>query len=57
MIMEDTEANYDMTASCEGSEDLNGKDASYRNANMISAPRLIVKQRVRGALVPIRRVP
>jgi hypothetical protein len=53
--MQDTEANYDMTTPSEGSEDLNGKDASYRNANMISAPRLIIKQRVRGALVPFRR--
>ena len=54
--MQDTEANYDMTAACEGSEDLNGKDASYRNANMISAPRTVLKQRVRGALVPVRNV-
>jgi hypothetical protein len=43
-----------MSTSCEGSEDLNGKDASYRNANMISAPRTILKRRIRGALVPLR---
>jgi hypothetical protein len=53
--MQDTEANYDMTTPSEGSEDLNGKDASYRNANMISAPRVVVKRRVGGALVPIGR--
>jgi len=51
--MNDTDANYDLSTSSEGSEDLNGKDASYRNANMISAPRMVVKRRVRGALVPM----
>ena len=54
--MEDTGANYDMTAFSEGSEDLNGKDASYRNAPMISAPRVVQKLRVRGALVPMPRL-
>lgn len=53
--MDETGANYDMTASCEGSEDLNGKDASYRNAPMISAPRMVRKMRVGNALVPLRR--
>lgn len=53
--MEDTGANYDMTVPCEGSEDLNGKDASYRSAPMISAPRVVVKRRVGGALVPMPR--
>lgn len=52
--MNDADTNYDMTTSCEGSEDLNGKDASYRNAPMISAPRTVMKQRIRGALVPMR---
>jgi hypothetical protein len=52
--MDDTGANYDLSASCEGSEDLNGKDASYRSANMISAPRAVLKRRIRGALVPFR---
>lgn len=52
--MQDAETNYDLSASSEGSEDLNGKDASYRNANMISAPRTILKRRIRGALVPFR---
>jgi hypothetical protein len=51
--MNDSEANYDMSTSCEGSEELNGKDSSYRNAPMISAPRLVQKLRLRGALVPI----
>lgn len=52
--MDSTEANYE-SPTCEGSEDLNGKDASFRNAGMISAPRLVIKRRVRGALVPIGR--
>jgi len=52
--MENTEVNYE-SSSCEGSEDLNGKDASFRNAGMISAPRTVVKRRVRGALVPMGR--
>jgi len=51
--MTDSESNYDMTTACEGSEDLNGKDASYRNAPMISAPRTVRKKRIRGALVPM----
>lgn len=55
--MDDTGANYDMTSPCEGSEDLNGKDASYRNANMISSPRTVMKRRVGGALVPMGRMP
>jgi len=55
--MNDAETNYDMTTSCEGSEELNGKDAAYRHAPMQSAPRLIPKMRIRGALVPMRRVP
>jgi hypothetical protein len=54
--MEDTGANYDKTAYSEGSEDLNGKEASYRHAPMLSVPRTVMKQRVRGALVPMRRV-
>jgi hypothetical protein len=53
--MEDAGANYDMTVSCEGSEDLNGEGATYRNAPMISPPRLVLKRRIRGALVPFRR--
>jgi len=51
----DADSNYDMNTACEGSEDLNGKDASYRNAPMISAPRTVRKMRIRGALVPMPR--
>lgn len=54
--MGDTESNFEATTSPEGSEELNGKDASFRNAPMISAPRTVLKQRVRGALVPMRRL-
>lgn len=54
--MGDTEANYDMTTAPEGSEELNGKDASYRSAPMISAPRTVLKRRIRGALVPFGSV-
>jgi hypothetical protein len=43
--------------SCEGSKELNGKDASFRNAPMISEPGIIIKQRIRGALVPMPREP
>jgi hypothetical protein len=53
--VEDTGAHYDINTSGEGSEDLNGKDASYRNAPMISTPKTVLKRRVRGALVPMRR--
>ena len=47
------ESNFDSTVGCESNEELNGKDASYRGASMISAPRLIQKMRIKGALVPI----
>lgn len=52
--MSDTSSKYDETHPCEGSTELNGKDASYRNAKMISDPRPVIKRRVRGALVPMR---
>jgi hypothetical protein len=51
--MSEADANYDMTTSCEGSEELNGKDSTYRHAPMVSAPRMVRKMRVRGALVPM----
>lgn len=51
--MNEADGHYEMNTSPEGSQELNGKDASYRNAPMISAPRTVVKQRIRGALVPI----
>ena len=53
--MNETDSHYEMNTSPEGSEELNGKDASYRIAPMISAPRTVLKQRVRGALVPLGR--
>jgi hypothetical protein len=48
----DSESNFDISTSCEGSEELNPEDASTRNAPMISAPRVVRKMRIRGALVP-----
>lgn len=52
--MNDADSNFDSSTSPEGSEELNGKDASYRRASMISESRVIVKRRIRGALVPMR---
>ena len=49
------ESDFNQTTSCEGSEELNGKDASFRSAPMISTPRIVVKRRVGGALVPMPR--
>jgi hypothetical protein len=46
----------DKSPPSEGSESLNGKDATFRNAPMVSAPRLVPKLRLRGALVPFRRL-
>jgi len=54
--MEDIGVNANATFPVEGSSELNGKDATYRHAPMISEPRTILKQRLRGALVPMRRV-
>jgi hypothetical protein len=51
--MNDADSNFDSTTAPEGSEELNGKGASYRNAPMISAPRTIRKMRIGGALVPM----
>ena len=53
--MNDADSNFDSSTAPEGSEELNGKDASYRNAPMISAPAIVVKRRIRGALVPMPR--
>jgi hypothetical protein len=47
--------SLDRTQSCEAHEEANGKDATYRHAPSISEPTTIIKQRVRGALVPMRR--
>jgi len=51
--MNDAESSLNTSTSPEGSEELNGKDASFRNAPMISAPREILKMNRRGALVPM----
>jgi hypothetical protein len=51
--MSDFESNFETTVGCESNEELNGKDASFRGASMISSPRLVQKLRRRGALVPI----
>jgi hypothetical protein len=53
--MSDSEANYDMSQGCESNEELNGEDASFRNAPMISSPKTVLKRRIKGALVPIGR--
>lgn len=53
--MNETDGHFETTGSPEGSEELNGKDASFRCAPMISTPRTVLKQRVRGALVPMGR--
>lgn len=53
--MDETDFNIPSTTPSEGGEELNGPGASYRNAPMISEPGIIIKQRVRGALVPMRR--
>jgi len=53
--MFDSEDALNQTHSCEAHEEANGKDATYRNAPMISVPKTITKQRIRGALVPFRR--
>lgn len=54
--MDNTDSNLNITHSSEGSQELNGKDASYRQANMISEPRTVLKRRIRGVLVPIGRM-
>lgn len=48
-----SENTRDETHACEGAPELNGKDASFRTVNMISAPATVVKRRIRGALVPM----
>jgi hypothetical protein len=51
--MSENASKYDSTTPVEGSSELNGKGASYRNAPMISAPGTIKNMRIRGALVPM----
>jgi hypothetical protein len=50
--MEDSNTKYENSHACEGSSELNGSNASYRGAKMVSDPAIIVKRRIRGALVP-----
>jgi hypothetical protein len=49
------EEKFETAVGCESCPDLNGKDASFRSASMVSAPRTVQKLRVRGALVPMKR--
>jgi hypothetical protein len=53
--MSDAPTKYDSTIGCESNEELNGKGASFRNAPMMSEPGTVIKQRIRGALVPMPR--
>ena len=53
--MIDSDDSLNQTHSCEAHEEANGKDATYRNAPMISTPKTIIKQRIRGAMVPMRQ--
>ena len=46
---------YDQTVGCESNQELNGKDASFRGAKMVSEPRIVRKMRIGGALVPMPR--
>jgi hypothetical protein len=46
--------NLQETHGCESNSELNGKEASFRKAPMVSAPRTVRKRRIRGALVPMR---
>jgi len=56
--MSDSDSSYNLNNSEQplGTEELNGKDASTRNAAMISAPVTILKRRIRGALVPFQQL-
>jgi hypothetical protein len=54
--MSNTE-KYEQTTGCESSPELNGKNASFRSAPMISAPLEVQKMRIRGALVPMPKEP
>jgi hypothetical protein len=48
---------HDASFGCESNNELNGKDASFHGAPMISEPRVIVKRRIKGALVPMPKDP
>lgn len=49
------EESLNQTHSCEAHEEANGKDATFRHAPMVSVPKTIIKQRIRGAMIPLRR--
>ena len=48
------EEAIDRSQSSDSTSELNGKNASYRNAPMISVPRGVAKLRRKGALIPIQ---
>ena len=54
--MENSESNLEASYTAEGSQELNGKDASFRHSSIISEPRTVVKRRINGVLVPIGRL-
>jgi hypothetical protein len=56
--MSDSESSYNLNNSEQplGTGELNGKDVSTRNASMISPPGTIIKRRIRGALVPFKKL-
>lgn len=49
------EDSLNQTHPCEAHEEANGKDATYRHAPSISEPKTIIKRRIRGAMIPMRR--
>jgi len=54
--MQSGDSKNETTHPCEGSPELNGEDATYRTAPLISVPLTVRKLRIRGALVPLRSV-
>lgn len=54
--MSDSDSSYNLNNSEQplGVGELNGKDASTRNAPMVSPPGTVIKRRIRGALVPFK---
>ena len=53
--MSNTE-KYDEAVGCESNSELNGEGASFRSVGMISEPAIIIKRRIKGALVPMPKV-
>jgi hypothetical protein len=56
--MSDSDSSYNLNNSEQplGTGELNGTDASTRSAPMISPPGTILKRRIRGALVPFKKL-